>query len=126
MCSSAIRSIPTRGGGRGGTTGGVGVGARDEDALDSRRVPILRSVERGLDAELVDAAAASSGRGLWYASLESWKVRRAVSMRISRPLRSSMSNLQTENKQGSEDTLYDDAPVEIVIENLHRGCLQSP
>lgn len=87
--------MPVRGGGRGGTTGGVGVGARDEEAFESRRVPMLRRVDKGLeDPELVGAVEASSGRGLWYASLASWKVRRAVSMIISRPLRSSISNLE--------------------------------
>lgn len=52
--------------------GGVGVGARDEDPLDSWRVPMFRKVERGLaDIELVGVEEASSGRGLWYASLAS-------------------------------------------------------
>lgn len=95
MCNSATRSTPVRAGGRGGTTGGVSDGPRDEGPFSSRRVPRVKSVDKGLEElEFVLAVvSASPGRGLWYASLASWKVRRAVSMRISRPLRSSMSNL---------------------------------
>lgn len=63
----------------GGFGGGAGAG------LDMGEVGTLSEPRRGMELE--------DGSGVWWTSLESWKVIKAVNITISRPFRSSMSNL---------------------------------
>lgn len=101
--------MPVRGGGLGGIGGGTAPLTPGRELSDAFRV--VACVGSVLDGRLVrrlsrperaagepDAVPAFSfGRGAWDASFVSCNVRRAVSITISRPFRSSMSNLKLES-----------------------------
>ena len=113
-CISATLSRPIFGAGFGG--GGGGKSFAPAGATDVVRL-------KGLpDDELLPS-------GVWMASLASENVRRAVRMTISKPLRSSMSNLMSRwrRKRLGIDLSKDRyAPIEIVVQDLDSGCLQPP
>lgn len=109
-CISAILSTPVFGAGLGGVGGGksIAVGARE----------VFRLI----------ALLGTGGSARWVASLASENVSRAVRMTISRPLRSSTSNLSRSGLRSMIALGFqaDDIPIEIVVQNLDSRRLQTP